>query len=146
MKRLTAVTLVGAATMLFAASAEGGALRFLQTPDRNIGCALFKAGKRSHGNVRCDINDHTWVPPAGKQCAAGFGDGVELRERGRGHYNCPHDSVVGLGPVLQPGASASKDRFTCTVTQAGPTAFGVSCINRRNRHGFDLTPSTVNLY
>ena len=133
MKRFLAAGL--AIFALTAAPASAGSLLFFQTPDGNIGCALFKGGKHIHGQARCDIASHSWpTPPRPKSCPLDYGFGLEVGFKGRGHFVCAGDTALHQGPMLAVGSFAAKGRFTCTVFDNG-----VRCVNRRTQHGFELS-------
>lgn len=146
-KRLLGIVSILLVAGACAASAQAGSVRYLETPDHNIGCALFKGNSQAKPFLRCDIAQHTWVAPRKtKSCPFDYGNGAELRRRGAGHYECASDSLIGIGNVVAPGALVTKGRFTCTVTQIAPATNGVHCINRRNQHGFDVSPASITFF
>ncbi len=146
--RLAALAALVLAAAVAAPAAHAGGLKLFDTPDGNIGCAIFKGGKHVRGNVRCDINQRTWVPPARpKNCSFDFGIGATLGERGRGKYSCVSDSVIGAGPTLPAATSIRKGRFECAIEAvAGTTSWGVRCVNLGNQHGFALSPQAIGFF
>jgi hypothetical protein len=145
MKRLAALAaLLALGTCLAAAApASAGSVRFFESPDHNIACAMVKHTKRFNGSIRCDMVTHTWTSPRQKRCEFDSGGGFTLSERGRGKGECVSDSIFNQGPVLAAGATASKGQFSCTLD---PTGISLTCVNRRNRHGFAMDPATYKIF
>jgi hypothetical protein len=108
-------------------------LRQFQSPSKNIGCIMAK-GQSGHG-VRCDIRNHTWqAPPKPSSCQLDYGNGLEVGLRGKAHFVCAGDTVLGQGPVLPYGNSIRFGGFKCESRQKG-----MRCLNRHTRHGFLLS-------
>jgi Family of unknown function (DUF6636) len=153
MRRISLASLgvLAAAALLLPGSAPAGGVKFFQTLDGNIGCAVIKGvKKRRHkhprlpGQARCDVKAHSWSPPPRpKWCDLDWGFGVEVGEKRSGRYVCAGDSVgsVPKAPTLAPGATVKKGRFTCAILPAG-----VRCTNRVNGHGFEVSAIDVSLF
>jgi hypothetical protein len=149
MKRLAGIASVALLALALTATSAGASLyRYFETPDGNIACVVYKGGKRFKGGIRCDVSQHTWVaPPRPKRCEFDYGAGATLAEKGRGRYSCVSDSLNGLGKPLAPGVAAKKGPFTCKVeTVPATTSFAVRCVNRRNQHGFSVSPQAIGFF
>jgi hypothetical protein len=121
--------------LLLAIPASASAYKGFETPSGNIGCLMTAQG------TRCDIRQHDWPNPRKpKSCEFDYGS-IELGKKGRGHFGCISDSVMGIGGVLDYGESLRKGRFVCTSEEAG-----VRCVNQRNGHGYFLSRQTVRFF
>jgi hypothetical protein len=128
-----AVAVVGLA--LFPPAATGQP-NFFTAPDGNIGCDIYDF------QARCDINDHTFSPPAKPtDCPLNWGDEVVVRTDQQGQFNCHIDSAFGDGPVLALGATISAGPMSCTSTPSG-----IGCRNSKTQHGFDISRQAYRLY
>lgn len=131
--RRSLVALAATALMFGAGASQAAATKGFETPSRNIGCVLFAQG------ARCDIRKHSWpTPKRPKWCEFDYGNSLFINEKGRGAYGCVSDSALDAGPVLPYGESIRKGRFECTSEEVG-----VTCVNRRNGHGFFLSRQRV---
>ncbi len=145
MKRLIAISAVTCALLALPATAAAGKLAFLQTPDGNVGCAIFKGDKRVKGAARCDIRTKSWAtPPRPRSCELDYGFGIEVGAKKAARFVCAGDTTLSQGPRLSPGASVSRGLFTCSVVeipQAAPATpvVGVRCLNRRTGRGFEMS-------
>jgi hypothetical protein len=109
---------------------------YFQSPSHNIACAMLSDG------VRCDIRNHSWqTPPKPPSCEVDYGGGLSLVSRGKGHYTCAGDTLLGHGKVLGYGRSKTLGRYRCTSQTSG-----VRCVNSRNGHGFKLARESVKLF
>ena len=124
-RRVALLALVAA----LASAAPAHALTQFRSPSRNIGCVMETSG------VRCDIRHRSWSPPPKPAwCDLDWGQGLTVAKRGKGHYVCAGDTVLGSGRVLRYGKSISRGRFRCLSRRSG-----MRCVNRRNGHGFTLS-------
>ena len=122
---LIAVLLLGAAPAAAATS--------FQTPSRNIGCVISKAG------ARCDIRERSWrPPPKPRSCPVDWGNGLTVERRGFAYWVCAGDTVLGTGKVLGYRRSITRGLFTCTSRRNG-----VRCVNGRTEHGFKIARRTA---
>src|SRR5262245_21259321 len=140
MRRVCAVLSLAFVLGAFAAAAAAGAdddrTILFQSPSHNIACAMVSDG------VRCDIRNHAWMaPPKPPSCDVDYGGGLSLTEKGKGHYTCAGDTLLGSGKVLAYGRSRTLGRFHCTSKTSG-----MRCVNRRNGHGFNLASESVRLF
>jgi hypothetical protein len=96
-----------------------------QMPSKNIGCAT------SEGVLVCDIL--SGLKPEPKQKCELDWTGMEMERLGPSQPRCAGDTAyVQSAPVLEYGASWSRDGFTC-VSQEN----GLQCRNQE-KHGFLL--------
>ncbi len=123
---------------LVASPASADSLRLFQSPTRNIGCEIDLFGSGHHpgrGGIRCDIAERSWATPATpKSCHFDYGNGLEVRNGGRGHFACASDTVLGQGPILAYGRTVRLKRYKCTSL-----TIGMRCVNRKTGHGFKLS-------
>lgn len=100
-----------------------------QMPSKNIGCAA------SEGVLVCDILSGLKPEPK-SNCELDW-TGMEMERLGPAQPRCAGDTAyVQSAPVLQYGASWSRDGFTCLSQESG-----LQCRNREN-HGFLLARRT----
>jgi hypothetical protein len=120
----------------FAIAAPASALTLFRSPSGNIGCALDKGG------VRCDIRQRSWSPPPKpKWCDLDWGQGLTVAKRGKGHYVCAGDTVLGARRVLRYGKAIRRGRFRCASRRSG-----MRCVNRTNGHGFTLSREHAHVF
>jgi hypothetical protein len=126
--RTLSAALLALLLLVLAPSAADAALRQFQSPTKNIGCAI------SRSFARCDIKARTWSPPPRPAaCDLDYGQGLIVERRGRGHFVCAGDTVLGKGRVLRYGRSIRMGAMTCTSRRRG-----MRCQSRRG-HGFLLS-------
>lgn len=100
-----------------------------QSPTGNMVCVMSKAS-----GVRCDIREREWhPPPQPSSCDFNWANGMELRDRGPGHFSCISDAP-GPASVLVYGKSIRRGRYKCLSSEKG-----MRCFNRSNGHGFLLS-------
>jgi hypothetical protein len=131
MTRLSLVAATAALGLAAPALADSALLSF-QTPTKNIGCIMD-----STYGARCDIAKRDWSPPARpKSCPSvtGYGQGLEVGRKGRGHIVCAGDTTLRQGGVLAYGHSRRLGRYKCTSRAAG-----VTCTNLSTDHGFFIS-------
>ena len=136
----TAVLAVAAGLGL---SACGGSdttrhLDAFQTPDHNVAC--IAAG----GEVRCDVQNRSWSPPARPASCSDqvdFGQGVEVGS-GPARFVCAGDTALNpSAAVLADGAATASGDITCETSGGG-----ITCTNEATGHGFSLSNSKYRLF
>jgi len=133
--RLFAIALSATAVAAISPAIAFGSpnLRTFQSPSKNIGCVITR-GSSGH-EARCDIRQHSWhAPPKPRSCHLDYGNGLEVRHSGKGHFVCAGDTVLGQGRVLAYGKAIQFGGFRCTSRQSG-----MRCVNRKTQHGFRLS-------
>ncbi len=139
MTRRLAFTLVLAALALLAVTvpAQAAKFKFFQSPSGNIGCVIAKQG------VRCDIREHTWpTPPKPASCDVDYGGGVQVGRSGDGSFVCAGDTALdSSADVLGYGDRIKKGKFRCASKSKG-----MRCVNRKSKHGFFLSRTSVRLF
>lgn len=120
----------GLAESLSAGLAQSSsAYTFFRAPSNNIGCLISK--KR----VRGDIRQKSWRAPSKlSNCILDWGYGLSVERRGKAHFFCAGDTVIGGGRILPYGKSIRRDRFKCVRKFNS-----MNCRNLRNGHGFKLS-------
>lgn len=104
-------------------------LEGFQTPTYNIACS------QSADKVRCDIAERSWTPPPKpSSCDLDWGNGLYLDETGAGVVCAGDTNLDRTLPVLAYGETSRAGDIDCTSRQDGLT-----CTNRRSRHGFFLS-------
>jgi hypothetical protein len=107
------------------------------SPSRNIACILA-----SQTSARCDIKAHTWRVGKPKGCIdLNYGDSLSVGLHGRGFVTCHGDTTFDRYRVLAYGHSVGAGPFTCSMASSG-----VTCSNRRTRHGFLLSRARIRLF
>ncbi len=109
-----------------------------RTPTGNIVCAVAQEG------ASCGIREFDYpVPAKPDSCGlAGWGQFLSVNQSGPGQIACS-DGVPAdpMSPVLDYGASVRSGAFTCSSAVTG-----VSCLNTRTGHGFDLSKEKFTTY
>ncbi len=119
---------------LGATAAADAKLVGFSSPSGNIGCMGDTGGGNAINEVRCDINAHSYRPPAKpRSCDFDWGGGFHVARRGRAGWNCVSDTVLGSKNKLAYGTSRRIGGITCKSTRAG-----MRCTNAVG-HGFFLS-------
>jgi hypothetical protein len=105
-------------------------LSTFRSPTGNIGCQM------DAGNVRCDIRERSWSPPATPaDCELDYGQGVSLGAGGAAELVCAGDTALDDGaPVLAYGDRSAAGDLTCSSEPAGMT-----CRDSATGNGFFLS-------
>ncbi len=102
------------------------AQRSFTVPGENVTCTF------AAGSVRCEIEQHTWVPPltpAG--CSSSWGNALVLQDGGTGGFACGGDPVTSAAPwLMSDGWDDTVGKITCEVR-----SFAVDCFSKSG-HGF----------
>lgn len=108
----------------------------IMTPSRNIGCI---ATNESAWHLRCDIREHSYVPPRRPSvCAEDYGDSFTLTRGAPARWTCHGDTALppanGKGfRTVAYGRLWSWGPFTCRSRTTGLTC--------QSRHGYGFTLS-----
>lgn len=130
-------TLLLAVALAAGAAAPAAAFTGFRSPSANIGCYIDAAA-----GVRCDIARRDWrVPPRPASCDVDYGQGISLGRTGRARFVCAGDTALGPARVLGYDRRIRRGAYTCTSTPRG-----ITCINRRTRHGFFLSRQRYRLF
>jgi hypothetical protein len=110
----------------------------VQSPSHNIACILA-----SRTDARCDIKAHTWHVGRPKGCVdLNYGDSLSVNTRGRVYVTCHGDTTFDpKAKVLAYGRSISDGPFTCASATSG-----ITCRDRRTRHGFLISKARIRLF
>ncbi len=110
---------------------------FFTSPSGNIACAMEPA------EVRCDIRDRAWSPPARPaECPSqtGFGQGIRIRAQGPAGFVCGGDTTFGAGSALPYGQYQANGGVSCNSEPSG-----MRCSNS-DGHGFTLSREAYSLF
>ena len=136
-RRLAFPLLLALASLTVLAASASASLVGFQSPSHNIGCYMD-----GHG-VRCDVKEHSWTPPPKPaDCDVDWGQGVAVDRHGFSSYVCAGDTALDPNnDVLPYGEKITRGRFKCKSKQSG-----MKCVNTRNKHGFVVSRSEVDLF
>ncbi len=113
-------------------------VKFFHTPSGNIGCGMIKSSGR--WSIRCDVDEHNWVAPAGGTCTVGdYGSSLGMGGKARPRFICVSDAL-NSGKTLSYGKSLSYGPFFCKSKVKG-----LKCWNKR-AHGWFLSRQTYRLF
>jgi hypothetical protein len=88
----------------------------------NVGCSLHAGG------LRCTVKRRDWTGPAQpRSCRSGWGNTIELPDKGAAKFICGRASAIAVGAKLIPnGWDDRVGRFTCQVRSIGVYCFSTS--------------------
>lgn len=117
---------------------EPRSYEFFQSPSKNIGCA---ATDEDVVQVRCDIRDHDWKPPAKpSDCELDYGSGLVIEAGGSAEFVCAGDTTLANGPVLEYGETNKIGSISCKSTEAA-----ITCADDETGRGFSLSRQSYKL-
>jgi hypothetical protein len=107
-----------------------------QSPSGNIHCAIYD------GELRCDILNHTYKPPAKPaSCLFDWGGTVVMKSKGPAQLACVSDTVADPKlPLLGYGRTWRGAGFVCVSGQGG-----IKCTNR-DGNGWELSRTKLKLF
>lgn len=139
---VTLVAVAVAAAGALASPATSARVRHLtnfKSPSSNIGCYLLD------GTARCDIERRRWSPPPRPRSCPNivdFGQGLIVGRSGRGRLVCAGDTALNpQARILPYGATDVVGSLACQSAVSG-----VTCTNRRTRHGFFISRQRYRLF
>ena len=121
---------------LTASPAAAAPSAWFASPSGNIGCYMTVSG------VRCDVVQHSYVPPKKPAtCAFAWGLSLQVTKAGKGSFRCVSDTVAGSKRILAYGRSITIGEFRCVSRTTGMT-----CVDTRTGHGFELSKVAYRLF
>lgn len=106
------------------------------SPTGNIGCYIGPE------NVRCDIGDRDWQPPARPaDCNLDYGQGIAMDAGGAPAFVCAGDTALGGGDPLPYGQSIAAGLLRCDSA-----ATGMTCTDTETGRGFMLAKESYELF
>ncbi|CCM63856.1 MULTISPECIES: DUF6636 domain-containing protein [Candidatus Neomicrothrix] len=103
-----------------------------QSPSGRITCQMYDGAD-------CMVNPNSWkLPPRPKWCDYDWGASVEVTTKA--HLTCRGDAN-NPGSVLAYGRSTQRGNFVCLSERSGMT-----CVNKKNGHGFKVNRASYQLF
>lgn len=111
-------------------------LESFTSPKGNVGCIADET------MVRCDIKKHSWKVKRDPSCPLDYGNGLSVG-KGPGEIVCAGDTTLNSGPDVPQGNVNLIGPFEC---QTNDTGDGMRCENMTTGHGFELDPSSYEVF
>lgn len=113
-------------------------LRTFRSPSGNIGCVMLGGG------ARCDIRKRDWSPPPRPATCpkeVGYGQGVEVSQRGEATFVCAGDTALDPSASSLAYGTASEVGGSECISREN----GVTCVNQAG-HGFFLSIQSYQVF
>lgn len=118
-------------------------LDHFQSPSGNIACMIIDDAT-APSSVRCDVLEHTFVPPqepASGCGATGFGNSIELAPGAPARFICAGDTVADPSlPILAYGTTSAVGSFSCDSNEDG-----MVCVDLGSGHWFRIAKASYSL-
>ena len=127
----------GATGPIAVTTREVSELTNFSSPSGNIGCYIDPT------NVRCDIDERTWSPPAKPASCpdvVGWGQGLQLDVGRPAGFVCAGDTALTSGSPLAYGDKIVSGSIECTSSPGG-----ISCWDFVHGGSFDISREGFNI-